>query len=125
MWRTGAPATSRLPQVRTSVREFAQEDITLNRLYAERRWKMGPDLYARATVGYFESMFGGVSGEVLWKPVNSRLGLGLEANYVRQRAFDQRFGFQDYDVLTGHASAYLELPKELSAAGGCGPLSGG
>ena len=107
----GRPGSSRLPQVRTSVREFAQEDITLNRLYAERRWKMGQDLYARATVGYFESMFGGVSGEVLWKPVNSRLGLGLEANYVRQRAFNQRLGFQDYDVLTGHASAYLELPK--------------
>ncbi|CUH80783.1 hypothetical protein TRM7557_03071 [Tritonibacter multivorans] len=105
------PGSSRLPQVRTDGREFAQENVTLNRLYAERRWKMGQDLYARATVGYFESMFGGVSGEVLWKPVNSRLGLGLEANYVRQRAFDQRLGFQDYDVLTGHASAYLELPK--------------
>ena len=56
-------------------------------------------------------MYGGVSGEVLWKPVNSRLGLGLEANYVVQRDFDQRFGFRDYRTFTGHASAYYELPK--------------
>ncbi|TNJ40957.1 YjbH domain-containing protein [Phaeobacter sp. B1627] len=107
----GRASSSRLPQVRTAVREYAQFGTTLNRLYAERRWRPGQNLYARATVGYFENMYGGLSGEVLWKPVNSRLGLGAELNYVRQRDFDQRLGFRDYDVLTGHASAYLELPK--------------
>lgn len=107
----GRPGNSRLQPVRTDAREYAQYDTTLNQLYVERRWKPGHNLYARASAGYFESMFGGLSGEVLWKPVNSALGLGVELNYVRQRDFDQRLGFQDYDVLTGHASAYLELPK--------------
>ncbi len=107
----GRAGQSNLPQVRTLQREYAQFDTTLNQLYAERRWQPGQDLYARASVGYFESMFGGVSGEVLWKPANSRLGLGIEANYVRQRDFNQQLGFRDYDVITGHASAYLELPK--------------
>ncbi len=107
----GRPGNSRLQPVRTDAREYAQYDTTLNQLYVERRWKPGHNLYARASAGYFESMFGGLSGEVLWKPVNSALGLGLELNYVRQRDFEQRLGFQDYDVLTGHASAYLELPK--------------
>jgi len=54
-------------------------------------------------------MYGGVSGELLWKPVESRLALGAEVNYVRQREFDQLFGFQDYDVVTGHASAYYDF----------------
>ncbi len=107
----GRPGTSRLPQVRTNVREYAQADTTLDRLYLERRWRPGRNLYARATVGYLESMYGGLSGELLWKPVDSRLGLGAELNYVRKRDFDQRLGFRDYDVLTGHVSAYLELPK--------------
>jgi hypothetical protein len=53
-------------------------------------------------------MFGGVSGELLWKPVGSRLALGVEANYVKQRAFSG-LGFQDYSVATGHASAYYEF----------------
>ncbi|MCI5086580.1 MAG: YjbH domain-containing protein, partial [Rhodovulum sp.] len=54
-------------------------------------------------------MFGGVSGEVLWKPVDSPLALGVEVNYAKQRDFDVLFGFQDYDVLTGHVSAYYEF----------------
>jgi len=54
-------------------------------------------------------MFGGVSAEALWKPVASRLALGVEVNYVKQRAFDDVLGFQDYAVATGHASAYYEF----------------
>ena len=60
------------------------------------------------TAGYLEGMHGGVSGEVLWKPVEQSWGLGLEANWSRQRDFDQLFGFQDYDVFTGHASLYWD-----------------
>ncbi|NKW78090.1 YjbH domain-containing protein [Rhodobacteraceae bacterium R_SAG7] len=102
---------SRLPAVRTDFHEYARYATTLNNLYVERRWQPGKNLYARTTVGYLEAMYGGISGELLWKPVSSRLGLGLEVNYVRQREFNQRLGFQDYDVLTGHASAYLEMGK--------------
>ena len=69
----------------------------------------GENLYSRASVGYFETMFGGVSGELLWKPVDSRLALGAELNYVAQRDFDMLLGFQDYDVLTGHLSAYYDF----------------
>ena len=74
-----------------------------------RQWKTGPDTYARFTAGYLERMFGGVSAEALWKPVSSRLALGVEANYVKQRAYDDYLGFQDYSVATGHASAYYEF----------------
>jgi hypothetical protein len=54
-------------------------------------------------------MYGGVSAELLWKPIDSRLGFGGELNFVRQRDFDQLFGFQDYDTTTGHVSAYYDL----------------
>lgn len=102
---------SRLPPVRTGFHEYATYETTLNTLYMERRWQPGQHLYARTTLGYLESMYGGVSGEILWKPVSSPLGLGLEVNYVRQRDYNQQLGFGDYNVLTGHASAYLELDK--------------
>jgi hypothetical protein len=107
--KDGRVSNSVLPHVRTDQVLYAQFGTTLENLYLERKWKPAPDLYARATAGYLEAMFGGVSGELLWKPVSSPLALGVEANYVAQRAFDQRFGFRDYRVLTGHASAYLEL----------------
>jgi len=35
---------------------------------------------------------------------------GLDLNYVRQRDFEGRFGFQDYEVATGHLSLYYTTP---------------
>jgi len=67
------------------------------------------NLYSRTTVGYLERMYGGLSTEVLWKPVDSRLALGAELNYARQRDFDMGLGFQDYDTVTGYLSAYYSL----------------
>jgi len=109
--KDGRASNSRLPHVRTDAVLYAQQDTTLLNLYASRQWRAGPNLYARATIGYLEQMYGGISGEVLWKPPASRLGLGIEANYVRQRDFDGRLGFRDYSVLTGHASAYYDFGK--------------
>lgn len=54
------------------------------------------DLYSRVSIGYLERMFGGVSGEVLYKPVNARWAVGAELNYVAQRDTDMLFGFGDY-----------------------------
>ena len=106
------PSDSLLPPVRTDAARYAAEsDLALERLTAAYFARPGRDLYSRVTVGYLESMFGGVSGEVLWKPVESRFGLGVEVNYARQRDFDQRFGFQDYDVVTGHVSGYADLGR--------------
>tara|TARA_R110000787_G_scaffold6641_2_gene23014 strand:- start:354 stop:2528 length:2175 start_codon:yes stop_codon:yes gene_type:complete len=102
-------SNSRLARVRTNSVLYAQgSDTVLNNLYVSKQWKPGNDLYARVTAGYLERMFGGVSGEALWKPVGSRLALGVEANYVKQRDFSG-LGFQSYSIATGHASAYYEF----------------
>ena len=106
--KDGRVSNSQLPHVRTDQVLYAQHGTTLENLYAARSWKLSPDLYARTSLGYFESMYGGISGELLWKPVSSPLALGVEANYVRQRDYDQRLAFRDYSILTGHVSAYYE-----------------
>lgn len=96
-----------LPHVRSDGARYAQEaDLALSFLTAEYFFRPAPNMYGRVTTGYLEQMFGGVSAEVLWRPVESRLALGAEVNYVGQRDFDTRFGFQDYRIATGHASAY-------------------
>jgi len=38
--------------------------------------------------------------------------VGVEANWVKQRDFDQRFSFRDYSVATGHASFYYMWGEE-------------
>ncbi len=42
-------------------------------------------------------------------PNDSRLAFGVELNQVVQRDFDQLFGLRDYEVTTGHASAYWDV----------------
>ncbi|AUH33861.1 YjbH domain-containing protein [Paracoccus tegillarcae] len=66
-------------------------------------------IYTRVTVGLLERAYGGVSAEALWKPVNSPLAFGAEVNRVRKRDFEDMFGFRDYEVTTGHVSAYYEF----------------
>lgn len=98
------------PNVRTDGYLYNREgDPSLAFLTVDHRGRLSPDVYTRLSVGYLEQMFGGVSGEVLWKPVDSPLALGAELNYAVKRDYDQGFGLQDYDVVTGHASAYYEF----------------
>lgn len=68
-----------------------------------------PTTYTRVTVGLLENMYGGVSAEALWKPVNSPLALGIEVNRVKKRDYRDNFGFLDYETTTGHVSAYYEF----------------
>ena len=104
------PSNSVIQRVRSDSGLFAQEGTTaLETLTVNYFFRPGPALYGRVTAGYLEPQYGGISGEILWKRVDRRFGLGLELNYVKQRDFDQRFGFQDYEVATGHVSAYWEL----------------
>jgi hypothetical protein len=112
----GRKSNSVIQRVRTdAVLYAAQGDPSLTRLTADYKTNLGSDLYGRLTVGYLESMYAGLSAEALWKPVDSALGFGLEVNYARQRDFDQMFGLQDYDVVTGHASAYYAFENSFHA----------
>lgn len=97
---------STLPRVRTDSAEYARAGTALSHLTLTQYFRPGNDLYGRLTVGYLEPMFAGVSGELLWKPVDSRLAIGVELNHVKQRDFDQGFGLRTYQTTTGHVSAY-------------------
>jgi len=103
-------SNSVLPRVRTDAALYAiASDFEVNRLTAEYTFRPAPHLFGRVTGGYLETMFAGLSGEVLWYPVDSNLALGVELNYAVQRDFDMLLGLQDYDVVTGHASAYYDF----------------
>lgn len=98
-----------LPHVRSDLAEYLQVDTpVITRMTADYVTKLDDDIYARVSGGLFERMFGGIGGEILWKPVDQSWGLGAEIDWVQQRDFEGYFGFQDYDVVTGHASVYWD-----------------
>jgi hypothetical protein len=105
------PSSGNLPPVQSdSARYYAGWSPKLVRLTGDYLFKLNRDTYARAAAGLLERQFGGISGEILWKPVDQNWGLGLELNYVAQRDHDHPFGFgeYDYDVAMGHASVYWD-----------------
>lgn len=100
-----------LPHVRSDIKQYLQQGRTgLTRLQVDYLSNIGSSWYGRASAGLFESMFGGISGELLYRPFAKRWAVGLELNRVRQRDYDQRFRFRDYEVTTGHVDLYYRLP---------------
>ena len=98
---------SALPRVRTFVREYVtRTNVGTDTLYAQWTDRIGENLFAQAYGGYLETMFAGVGGEVLYRPVDSTLAFGADINYVQQRSFESEFGLFDYKAITGHASVY-------------------
>jgi hypothetical protein len=102
---------SNLPRVRTDVRKYlVNRDIWIDDLHIDYMQNFAPDWYGRVSAGLFEMMYGGVAGEVLYRPTGKRWAVGLDLNHVWQRDFDGGLGFRDYDVTTGHLTWYQDLP---------------
>jgi len=121
--------------VRTDQAFFGRHgDPTLRYLTASYKARLAPEIYGRVTAGYLEMMYGGVSTEVLYAPVQSRLAFGAELNYVAMRDQDMGLGFAeyrtqvdpdtgaririedgDYSVVTGHLSAYYDMGNDYHA----------
>ena len=108
------PDTSPLPPVRSLGAAYETDgNPDLEVLTAAYYTRLAPDLFGRVTVGYLERMFGGISGEVLYRPINRPWAVGIEANYVGQRDTNGGLGFSqlDYRVATGHVSGYYDLGR--------------
>lgn len=103
-------SNSILPHVRSESAEYDKlQGPQVEILTADYLFRPGPDLYGRISAGWFERMYAGVSGELLWYPADSRLALGAELNYVAKREPLSRLGLTDYRIATGHVSAYYDF----------------
>lgn len=97
-----------LPQVRSNFPDFQSNAPVLERLTADYVTPLGTGVYGRVTAGYLERMYGGISGEVLWKDAAQPLAYGLELNWAQQRDPGSALGFGDYDAVTGFGSLYWD-----------------
>lgn len=100
-------APSNLPRVRTDLRQYmTTSDLTVPNLQLTAAGKLGRDVYGLAYAGYLEWMYAGAGGELLYRPWGERWAVGVNANWVKQRNYDQHFGLRDYSIGTGHTTFY-------------------
>ena len=105
------PSNSLLPHVRSDIKDYLKDGkYGIQNLYADYEARLGGDFYGRITGGLLEEMYGGVDGELLYRPYGARWALGLEANQLYKRSFHEQFGFQSYNVATAQLAFYYELP---------------
>ncbi len=102
-----------LPHVRTDIVKYLKQGdgLTINHIQLDQFIKPTKSIYLKASAGLFEQMFGGIGGEVLYRPFNSDWAIGAEAWKVKQRAYDQMFDFLEYETLTGHINLYYKEPR--------------
>lgn len=107
---------SELPHVRSDIQNYlSQGKNGMQRLQLEYVFSPIKDVFVRADVGYFEEMFGGIGGEIIYRPFNYSGAIGLSLHKVKQRGFKQKFSFRNYETTTGHLSFYNDLPYEITS----------
>lgn len=104
---------SLLPHVRSDGRLYkTSKEFTMTNLSLIQANHFQKDWYSAAYVGYFEEEFGGVGGEVMYRPGGSSFAASIDVNHVKQREYDQNFDFLNYQVNTGHLNLYWHTPVD-------------
>jgi hypothetical protein len=109
-------AYSKLPKVRSDVREYLKQQYALKDLafsyIFDPNYSKNFLFFGGVKVGLFEEMYGGIGGEFLLRDVRKPWYLTANYYWVKQREFNQRFSFRDYETFTGHLNFIWETPLE-------------
>jgi hypothetical protein len=104
------PSNSLLPHVRTDVAEYKKSgnvkllQAVLNKFYHPRQ-----RVYARASVGLYEEMFGGAGGQVLFYPEQGSWAFDVSVDSLRQRAVGGGLAFRNYSTVTALATVHYRF----------------
>ena len=104
----GAPSDSSLPRVRTHIRDYVENNVYVNNLQANYMRELGNGFYGQLYGGYLETMYGGVGGEVLYRPLDASWAVGVDANYVKQRDWDNMMQVTDYTAQVGELTGFWQ-----------------
>ena len=101
---------SALPRVHTDWPSYdhAGQSGHIHELTLSYIKNLAPGLYGRAHCGLLEPFFAGIGGELLYKPANWPIGVGLDIHRVQKRDYDMRFNLLDYKTTVGHVSIYYD-----------------
>lgn len=105
-------SNSRLPHVRSDIAKYKQASrFKLNDLTLNKYFHSTDRIYTRLSVGYYEEMFGGFGGQVLYLPRYGNWATDVSVDFVKQRDFDGDFGFRDYETITALLALHYRIPS--------------
>jgi hypothetical protein len=106
-------SNSLLPHVRSDVAVYRREAdrVTLNTLLLNKYAHLAERTYARWSAGYYEDMFAGTGGQVLYLPAQSDWSFDFSVDWLKQRDPTKSVGFRDYSVVTALGGIHHRFPS--------------
>jgi hypothetical protein len=114
-------SNSLLPHVRTDIAEYKRGSrFKLNRLLLNQYLTLDQGLYARASAGFYEEMYRGLGGQVLYLPKDSRWAADVTVDALQQRGYKGWFDKRDYKTVTALGALHYKLPYDITATARAG-----
>lgn len=103
-------SNSNLPRVHSDwpLYDLAGQSGHIHNLKISYIRNLAPGLYGRIHAGLLEPFYAGFGTELLYKPAQWPIGIGIDIHSVRKRDYDMRFDFLDYETIVGHLSLYYD-----------------
>ena len=110
------PSNSLLPHVRTDIADYKRGGrFKLNRLLLNKYQNPAERVYTRVSAGFYEEMYRGFGGQVLYLPKDSRWAADLTADALQQRGVKGWFDKRDYQTVTAMGALHYRLPYDVTA----------
>jgi membrane-associated phospholipid phosphatase len=114
-------SNSLLPHVRTDIAEYKRGGrFKLNKLMLNQYLTLDERLYARVSSGFYEEMYRGVGGQVLYLPKASHWAADVTVDALQQRGYKGWFDKRDYQTVTALGALHYKLPYDITATARAG-----
>jgi membrane-associated phospholipid phosphatase len=108
-------SNSLLPHVRTDIAEYKRGGrFKLNKAMLNQYMQPAERVYARVSGGFYEEMYRGFGGQVLYLPKDSRWATDLTVDALQQRGYEGWLGKRDYKTVTALGALHYRLPYDVS-----------
>jgi hypothetical protein len=105
------PSNSTLPHVRTDIADYEKNgQFRLTKALLNKYYQPSERIYTRASLGYYEEMYAGGGGQILYLPKGGRWAADFSLDVLRQRDTDGGFGMLDYSTTTAMGALHYRLP---------------
>ena len=105
------PSNSLLPHVRTDIADYKKDgNVKLTQALLNQFYHPAQGVYARASAGLYEEMFGGAGGQVLYYPERAPWAFDVSVDALQQRDVGGGLAFRNYSTVTALAALHYRLP---------------
>jgi membrane-associated phospholipid phosphatase len=114
-------SNSVLPHVRTDIAEYKRgSKFKLNRLMVNQYLLPGERWYARISGGFYEEMYRGAGGQLLYVPKDTRWAADVSVDALQQRGYKGWFDKLDYQTVTALGALHYKLPYDITVTARAG-----